>query len=154
MGETDKLLVNLGKIERGLAKIYEHLSKNEKFSGPVRTFWRTIMKEELLHAQVFEEIRERAAKDDSFHFEAGISMHELEAFVEKINALLRSTMTEDITEAEAYRLGAKIETELDESSFLNKISAADEAIAKRLKQVENDTKKHRMIMINHMRGID
>ena len=48
--DLDRLLVHLAKAETGLSKVYERLSKKEKFRQQVRGFWFELMNEELMHA--------------------------------------------------------------------------------------------------------
>jgi len=151
--ETDKLLVNLEKIERGLSKIYGHLALQNQFSRPVKAFWDTMQREESEHAQVFHEIHERANKDDSFEIDIDIDLNDLKSFVEKVNHLLKKVKNESVTESEAYSLGAMIEAELDEAHFLNKIYASDEKIYLSIKKLVNDTKKHNILLVNYSRGI-
>jgi hypothetical protein len=151
--ETDILLSSLAKIEAALCKVYEQLSKNEHFSGPVRKFWASISDEELLHAKIFTGIRERAMADSSVLVHLLIDRPQLESFVEKGKALLKTVINKNISESEAYTLASQIETELDEAAFLQRITINDPNFAKRLKQVENETKRHRVILVNYARGI-
>lgn len=151
--ETDKLLVNLAKIETGLSRVYEHLSKMDGFTNPVKNFWMTMKNEELGHAKVFNDIRERAKVDDSFEFEVDLDLKDLKGFVEKVNKLLEKIKKENITESEAYSFGALIEAELDEAEFMKKINTNDAGIAKNIKQIANDTKKHNLLLVNYSRGI-
>ena len=48
--ELDSLLVHLAKVETGLSKVYERLSKKEGFTPQVKKFWFELMNEELMHA--------------------------------------------------------------------------------------------------------
>ena len=151
--ETDKLLVNLAKIETGISRIYGHLSQMDNFTNPAKKFWMTMQDEELGHAEVFNDIRERAKVDDSFEFEIDIDLKELKDFVEKVNKLLEKIKKGGITESEAYSFGSLIEAEFDEAEFLKKIKTSDAGIAKKIKQIANDTKKHNLLLVNYSRGI-
>ena len=151
--KTDKLLVNLAKIETGLSRVYEHLSKMDGFTNPVKKFWTTMKDEELGHAKVFNDIREKAKIDDSFEFEIDIDLKDLKGFVEKVNKLLEKIKKESITESEAYSFGSLIEAELDEAEFMKKITTNDAGISKNIKQIANDTKKHNLLLVNYSRGI-
>jgi len=151
--ETDNILVNLAKIEKGISKIYQHLSKKDIFTPPVRKFWANLMEEELVHEKVFNDIREQAKVDDAFQFEIDTNLNELKDFVQKLNRLLEKIKEENVSESEAYSFGATIEIELDEADFLKKARTNDSAITKRIKQIEEETKKHRAMIINYSRGI-
>jgi len=151
--EADNLLVNLAKIERGISKIYQHLSKNENFTPPVKRFWGNLMEEELVHEKIFNDIRERAKVDDAFQFEIATDLNELEDFVQRLNTLLQNIKKENVSESEAYSFGATIEAEIDEADFLKKVKTNDPAITERIKLIELETKKHRAMIINYSKGI-
>ncbi|MBN2125279.1 MAG: hypothetical protein JW821_13360, partial [Deltaproteobacteria bacterium] len=116
--ETEKLLSNLENIETGLSRVYGHLSRKEHFSSPVKKFWTTLMEEELVHASVFRELLKKSREEASFQVEAKTDRTRLEAFVEKVNDLLKKVKKEDLSESEAYTIGALIEAELDEAHFV------------------------------------
>jgi hypothetical protein len=63
--EMDRLLVHLAKVETGFSKVYERLSKKEHFRQQVQGFWFDLMNEELMHARVFDKIREKACSPPS-----------------------------------------------------------------------------------------
>jgi len=151
--KVDNLLVNLAKIEQGLAKIYEYLSKQEAFTPPVKRFWGSIMEEERVHEKIFKDIRQRANADDSFEIEIDTDLDELKAFVHKLNVLLGGMKRSGVSESEAYSFGATIEVEIDEANFLKKIQTNDPDIAKKVNRVNSDTQKHRVMMVNYSRGI-
>ena len=150
---TNTLLVNLAKIERGVSKIYEHLSKRKGFTRPVQKFWKTLMEEELTHAKIFDAIREKGGVEDSFQFEIDADLGELKEFVQRANKLLVKIVAEDVSESEAYSFGAIIEAEFDEAAFIKKIKTNDEGIAKMIKRIDEETKKHRMVLMNYSRGV-
>jgi len=149
----DNLLVNLAKIERGMAKIYEYLSQQEAFTPPVKRFWGSIMEEERVHEKIFKDIRQRANEDDSFEIEIDTDLDELKTFVHKLNTLLEEMKRSGVSESEAYSFGATIEVEIDEANFLKKIQTNDPDIAKMVNRVNSDTQKHRVMMVNYSRGI-
>lgn len=151
--KSDNLLVNLAKIERGIARVYEYLSKLETFTPPVRRFWGAIMEEELVHEKIFKDIREKAIADDSFEIEIDTDLDELKAIVQKLNTLLENMKTSDVSEGEAYSFGATIEVEIDEANFLKRITANDPAITKMINRIDSETQKHRVMMVNYSRGI-
>ncbi|MFO7598725.1 MAG: hypothetical protein R6X27_02820 [Candidatus Desulfacyla sp.] len=151
--KIDNLLVNLAKIERGIARVYEYLSKLETFTPPVRRFWKTIMEEELVHEKIFKDIRERARVDDSFQIEIDTDLDELKGIVQKLNTLLDDIKKSAVSESQAYSFGATIEVEIDEANFLKKIKANDPEITKRLNRVDSETQKHRVMMVNYSRGL-
>ncbi|MBW1782407.1 MAG: hypothetical protein JRL30_16905 [Deltaproteobacteria bacterium] len=151
--EMDNLLVNLAKIERGLARIYEYLSRQETFTATVQRFWKTIMEEELVHEKIFNDIRERAKVDDSFQIEIETDLDGLKAFVGKLNALLDEIKKKDVSESDAYSFGATIEAEIDEANFLKKIRTNDPELTKMVEEIGLETKKHRAIIVNYSKGI-
>lgn len=150
--ELDRVLLNLAKVETGLSRIYEKLSGKTSFRLPVKTFWSGLAHEELIHAQVFNKIRERALSDGSFRIHIGVDVESLKAFVSRARELLREVETE-ISEAEAYRLCAQIEGELDEASFLDRVQVEDDVLKRNIARVKADTLKHKMVLINYARGI-
>lgn len=150
--EKDLIFRNLIKIESGIAKIYNRLSVKKNFSGPVQTFWRNIAMEEELHADIFDEIR-RGMINDEIPVAIHIDMETLKDFVDKINGLVKKTTSEEFSDSDAYSLGAFIEAELDEAEFIKAIKTTDQKFIKMLKRVENDTKKHRVMLVNYSRGI-
>jgi hypothetical protein len=118
--ETDRLLIGLAKIETGLSRIYEKLSGKPYFRPQVKSFWSELANEEMIHAQVFNKIREKMVSDDSFQVHIGSDMDFLKKFVDRAKELVKKVET-DISEAEAYNLCAQIEGELDEASFIDRI---------------------------------
>jgi rubrerythrin len=118
----------------------------------VKKFWATIAGEEKLHADTLDKIH-KAFKDNSINISVDIQIETLKGFVSKINDILPKASSEDLTESEAYSIGATIEVELDESGFTRMIQATDEKLSTLLKMIENDTKKHRVMLVNYSRGI-
>ncbi|MEW6616325.1 MAG: hypothetical protein AB1401_12795 [Thermodesulfobacteriota bacterium] len=158
--EHDLVLANLAKIEVGLSKIYQCFSECDNFTNPVKKFWETITKEELTHAKVFNDIRSKASIEKSFQVKILIDNNQLKLFVNKVNSLLKELRGKDSNEleiykneSEAYKFGASVEGDLDESNFFRKIKINDTEFTKKIQQIENATKKHLTIMINYSRGI-
>jgi len=150
--EQDRLLVHMAKVETGLSKIYARLSQKENFREQVRGFWFELTNEELMHAKVFNKIREKALSDDSFEVEVQVNDTQLRTFVEKARDLIKA-VEGDLTESAAYKLCAQIEGDLDEANFLDGIRMNDEAMTRSLQRVKADTRKHRMVLINYARGV-
>ncbi|MCU0597190.1 MAG: hypothetical protein MUC98_17245 [Desulfobacterota bacterium] len=150
--DTDRMLIGLAKVETGLSRIYEKLSGKPHFRPQVKTFWLELAKEEMAHAQVFNKIRERVVSDDSLQVRIGSDMDFLKEFVNKAKELVKKVET-DISEADAYNLCARIEGELDEASFTDRIELQDETLSRKLARVKADTRKHKMVLINYARGI-
>lgn len=150
--ETDRVLIGLAKIETGLSKVYEKLSGKSYFRPQVKSFWSELANEEMVHAQVFNKIRERVVSDDSFEVHIGQDLDYLKGFVNKAKELVKKVET-DISEAEAYNLCAQIEGELDEASFIDRIQIQDDMLSRKLARVKADTRKHRIVLINYARGI-
>ncbi len=150
--ETDRVLIGLAKIETGLSRIYEKLSGKPNFRPQVKSFWSELAKEEMVHAQVFNKVRERIACDDSLQVHIGSDMDSLKEFVNRARELVRKVET-DISEADAYNLCAQIEGELDEASFVDRIQMQDDVLNRKLARVKADTRKHKMVLINYARGI-
>jgi len=150
--ETDRVLIGLAKIETGLSRIYEKLSGKPNFRPQVKSFWSELAREEMVHAQVFNKVRERIASDDSLQVHIGSDMDSLKEFVNRARELVRKVET-DISEADAYNLCAQIEGELDEASFVDRIQMQDDVLNRKLARVKADTRKHKMVLINYARGI-
>ncbi len=151
--KMENLLTNLAKIERGISRIYEYLSTREDFTPPVKRFWKNIMEEELVHEKIFKEVQERARTEDAFQIEIDADINDLKAFVAKLNSLLTDIKKPDVSESEAYTVGATIEAEIDEAHFLSMIRTSDPEIDRKVKRIESDTQKHRMMIINYSRGL-
>ena len=150
--ETDRMLIGLAKIETGLSRVYEKLAGKPYFRPQVQGFWSELAKEEMVHAQVFNKVRERIVSDASLQVSIGADMNSLKEFVNKAKELVRKVDT-DLSEAEAYTLCARIEGELDEASFIDRIRMKDEGLNRKLAGVKADTRKHKMVLINYARGI-
>ena len=150
--DTDRVLIGLAKIETGLSRVYEKLAGKPYFRQQVKGFWSELAKEEMVHAQVFNKVRERIVSDNSLQVHIGLDMDFLKEFVTKAKALVKKVDT-DISETEAYNLSAQIEGELDEASFIDRIQMKDEELNRKLSRVKADTRKHRMVLINFARGI-
>ena len=150
--EKDLLLGNLVKIESGIAKIYNHFSTKINFTAPVQKFWRSLALEEELHADIFDEFRE-AMYNDGIPGVIHISIDKLKEFASKVNRLTKEVTVKKISESEAYSMGALIEAELDEAGFIQMIETTDQKFIGLLKRIENDTKKHRVMLVNYSRGI-
>ena len=150
--EKEKLILHLIKIETVLARLYSGFSTRNNFTVPVKKFWTTIAKEEELHGNILNKIHQ-AIKDDKTTVTLDIQIESLKKFIAKVNELFRKASSEDLEESEAYSIGATIEMELDESGFTKMIQTSDEKLNRLLKMVENDTKKHRVMLINYSRGV-
>jgi len=150
--ETDRVLIGLAKIETGLSKVYEKLSGKPYFRSQVKTFWSELAREEMVHAQVFNQIRGKAVSAPSFQLQLNYDLEFLRDFVNKARELVKKVET-DISEADAYTLCAQIEGELDEASFIDRIQMKDEGLNRKLSRVKADTRKHKMVLINYARGI-
>lgn len=150
--ENDRLLGILSTIESSLAKIYERFSTKKTFSKPVQKFWQSISKEEKLHAEYFDKIRE-GMDTDNIPVIINIDIERLKEFVNKVNRSVKEVMKEGYSESDAYSLGASIEVEMDESKFLKGIETTDQKFTRMLKKIENDTERHRIVLINYSRGI-
>ena len=150
--ETDRVLIGLAKIETGLSRIYEKLAEKPYFRPQVKSFWSELAKEEMVHAQVFNKVRERIVSDASLQVRIGSDINFLKEFVNKAKELVKKVET-DISEADAYNLCAQIEGELDEASFIDRIELQDDGLSRKLARVKADTRKHKMVLINYARGI-
>ena len=150
--KTDRVLVGLAKIETGLSRIYEKLAEKPYFRPQVKSFWSELAKEEMVHAQVFNKVRERIVSDASLQVRIGSDINFLKEFVNKAKELVKKVET-DISEADAYNLCAQIEGELDEASFIDRIELQDDGLSRKLARVKADTRKHKMVLINYARGI-
>jgi len=150
--ETDRMLIGLAKIETGMSRVYQKLSEKPYFRPQVKSFWSELAREEMVHAQVFNQIRGKIVSDDSFQLHIGSNMESLKKFVSKAKELIKNVERE-ISEAEAYNLCAKIEAELDEAKFVDHIRIQDETLSQKLSKIKADTRKHRMVLINYARGI-
>jgi len=151
--KSDNVLAHLTKIEIGLSKVYEQFSKRDRFSKPVKKFWETIMNEEIAHSKIIEEVREKARSEESFEIRTAIEIDQLEGFVDKVIVLLNEIKQKEISESEAYTYGATIEGDLDEVNFINKLKVNDSLISKKVELLKNSYNKHKVIMINHAKGI-
>lgn len=154
--KTDNLLASLAKVENNISKVYEWFSKNKTYTPPVRKFWTILMNEESKHEAMFKEIREikeKSKTDDQFNIHINMDMNNLKDFVTKVNSVLKEIKVKNISDAEAYSLASLIEAELNEAGFVENIITNDLNIIKKLKQIENDTKKHSMLLINYSKGI-
>jgi len=151
--KSDEVLANLEKIEIGLSKVYEQFSKKKQFSNPVKKFWITIMNEEITHSKIFEEIRDKAKSEESFEIENTVEIDELKGFVDKVIDLLNKIKRTDISESEAYTYGATIEGDLKEVNFINSLKVNDKNISKKVEFLKNSYNKHKVMMINHAKGI-
>jgi hypothetical protein len=150
--ETDRVLIGLAKIETGLYRIYEKLGEKPYFRPQVKRFWSELAEEEMVHAQVFNKVRERIVSDESLQVRIDSDMDFLKGFVNKARELVKK-VDGDISEADAYNLCAQIEGQLDEASFIDRIQMKDEGLNRKLARVKADTRKHKMVLINYARGI-
>ena len=150
--ENDHLLRILSTIESGIAKIYKRFSTKKSFSEPTQKFWRAISKEEELHAEYFEKIR-KGINTDNIPVVINIDIERLKEFVNKINRSVKDVMTGKYSESDAYSLGAGIEIEMGESKFIKGIETTDQKFTRMLKKIENDTERHRIVLVNYSRGI-
>ena len=150
--ETDRVLIGLAKIETGLSRVYEKLAGKPYFRPQVKSFWSELAKEEMVHAQVFNKVRERIVSDASLQVRIGSDINFLKEFVNKAKELVKKVET-DISEADAYNLCAQIEGELDVASFIDRIELQDDGLSRKLARVKADTRKHKMVLINYARGI-
>ena len=150
--QIDKALANLAGIEKGLAKIYLFLAERQKFSKPVQKFWRTLHEEELKHEALFQELRRAFQANPQALEITKLDQERLREFVGKVNALLDTVKSPDLSEAAAYSIGAKIEAEFDEGDFFRKIILHDEKLRAKVRNVANDCKRHSAVLVAYTRG--
>ncbi|MBN1905509.1 MAG: hypothetical protein JW927_10460 [Deltaproteobacteria bacterium] len=150
--ERDQILLGLIKIESVLNRLYSRFSAQKNFSPPVKRFWETIAHEEMLHADTLSGIR-RQVNDGGINIDIDIKIEKLKEFITNLNVFIKKASTGSMSETEAYSLGAQIEANLNESGFTKLIKTTDKKILELLKGIENDTKKHRVILVNYSRGI-
>jgi len=150
--EEDRMLIGLAKIETGLSRIYEKLSAKPHFRQQVKTFWAELAREEMAHAQVFNQLRAKMVSDASLQVHIRSDMDSLKEFVSKAKSLVKKVET-NISEAEAYTLCAQIEGEMDEAGFIDLVKVQDDGLSRKLARVKADTRKHRMVLINYARGV-
>ncbi len=150
--ENDHLLRILSTVESGIAKIYKRFSTKKSFSEPTQKFCRAKSKEEELHAEYFEKIR-KCINTDNIPVVINIDIERLKEFVNKINRSIKDVMTGKYSESDAYSLGAGIEIEMGESKFIKGIETTDQKFTRMLKKIENDTERHRVVLVNYSRGI-
>ncbi len=84
---------------------------------------------------------------------AKIEMDQLKSFIDQLKALLKQIVDKDLSESDAYNIGAEIEAALDEANFTKVIKVNDEDIAQKIKRLDLDNKKHGMILINYAKGV-
>jgi hypothetical protein len=147
------ILAGLDKIETGLSRVYKHLSEMGHFAEPVKVFWSSMSAEELMHARTIAEIREATLADEAIHLDLGIDRTQLRDFVQKVNSLLERVKRADMSESDAYSLAALIEAELNEAAFLDGVKIDDPGLAQKIRRMGNDTKRHRVILVNYARGV-
>ena len=150
--ETETLLLSLARIEAALAGLYEEFATNEQFSEPAREFWVSTMKEELEHAHLFNAIREDLKKDPSIQIEVNFESDRLRAVIRDFEGLKAEAFKKPISEQKAYELGVYAEERLSEFAFTKRISTDDRAIADRIKTVEQDTRRHQILLHNYSLG--
>lgn len=150
--ERDQLLLGLIKIESVICRVYTRFSTQKNFSSPVKKFWEAIALEERLHADTLSGIRKQV-NDGGVTIDIGIKIEKLKEFIARLNVLIKRASTDTLSESEAYSLGAELEANLNESDFIKLIKSTDKKIIELLKGIENDTKKHRVILVNYSRGI-
>lgn len=150
--ERDQLLLGLIKIESVICRLYTGFSTQKDFTPPVKKFWETISLEERLHADTLSGIR-RQVNDGDVTIDIDIKIEKLKGFIADLNVLIKKASSDNLSESEAYSLGAEIEANLNESGFTKLIKTTDKKILELLRGIENDTKKHRVILVNYSRGI-
>ena len=148
----EQIITSLIRIEDVLARLYNRFSTKSDFTAPVKKFWAAIAGEEKLHANIMEKMRE-AIHEEKATVSVDVQVEALKEFIAKINDIFKKAASDNLSEAEAYSLGATIEVELDEGGFTRLIHTTDQKLAKLLKLIENDTKKHRVMLVNYSRGI-
>ncbi len=148
----EQIITNLIRIEDVLARLYTRFSKKSDFTAPVKKFWATIAGEEKLHSNIMDKVCQ-AVREEKATVSVDLRIERLKEFISKLNEILKKASSENLSEAEAYSIGAKIEVELDEESFTGLIHTTDEKLDKLLKLIKNDTKKHRVMLVNYSRGI-
>ena len=89
--ETDLILLNLINVEKGIAKIYNTFSLKNSFSNPVKTFWKDLAKEEELHADMFDKMRQ-SYNDTDIQLSLKIDMTKLKQFVDELNVMLKEIL--------------------------------------------------------------
>jgi bisphosphoglycerate-independent phosphoglycerate mutase (AlkP superfamily) len=150
--ETETLLSSLARIEAALAGLYEKFATNEQFSEPVRQFWGSTMNEELEHAKLFNAIREDLKKNPSIQIEVNFDSDRLRHVIKDFQNLKAEVFKKPLSEQRAYELGVYAEEKLSEFAFTKRISTDNRAIAERIKTVEEDTRRHQILLHNYSLG--
>ena len=150
--ETESLLVNLAKIETAIARIYEKFATNGNFTESAKKFWTSTMVDEFKHAKLFESILKKSKKDDSIRIEVNVDNAFLRNTIKELRKILKEVNEGEVSESRAYELGAFIEEGIFEFGFSRRITTDNKNLANNIKEVEEDTKRHHLLLHNFSLG--
>jgi hypothetical protein len=146
--EDERLLTALEKIESAVARIYQAFAECDRFTDSAKKCWSSIVEAELKHARLFRELRERAARDGSMRVEVEFPLDQLKRVIQRLKRVREKIARHPVSESEAYSVGAFIEETLSEFSFSKRVRTDDAHIRRRIKEVENDTQDHYILLHN------
>ena len=110
------------------------------------------MNEELEHSELFNAIREDLKNDPSIQIEMNFDSDRLRAIVSDFKDLKEEVFKKPLSEQRAYELGVYVEEKLCEFAYTKRISTDNGAIAGRIKTVEEDTRRHQILLHNYSLG--
>ena len=147
--ETEKLLILLEKTEQTMSEIYGSLAVNQSFGDDARRFWATMMDAELEHAALFRNIRKNARHNEDVQIESNINVDRLIKSYKKIKKVQKMVIENELSEKQAYTLGAGLEEKLYEFSYCKRLTSNNKKIMNGIKKVDDDTKHHYFLLHNY-----
>jgi hypothetical protein len=153
--EVEKTLILLERIERTISNIYGSLAVNDSFNDRAQRFWATMLAAELEHAALFRNIREEGKHDEATQIELSFDVEQLGRSYKKIKKIEKKVITAEISEKDAYSLGAFIEESLYEYSYSKRVTSNNQSIQSKIEKVEEDTRQHYILLHNYsLNGIN
>lgn len=151
--ETERLLTALERIESAVAKIYQAFAVSHDFTDSAKECWSSVLEAELKHARLFQELREKATQDGSIQVEVDFPLDQLKRVIQRFKRVRDEIVAGGvISESEAYSVGAFIEEVLTEFSFSKRVKTSDPNALKRIKEIENETRHHYILLHNRSLG--
>ncbi|MFC1820528.1 hypothetical protein ACFLZG_05535 [Thermodesulfobacteriota bacterium] len=147
--EAEKLLILVEKIEKTMSEIYGSLAINQSFGDEVRRFWTTMMDSELEHVALFRNIRKKAQQDKAVQIELNFNANHLMKSYQKIKKVQKIVIGGELSEKQAYTLGANLEEKLHEFTFCKRIKSNNKNIMNGIRKVDEDTKHHYFLLHNY-----
>ncbi len=141
MEERSKDIISkMEMLERVIGQLYKVYAR---IFPSHYSFWIQLVQEEELHAKLLSELKKETQYGKIFFDEKRFSLNAIQTTIRYVMQKITQANNNALTEQEAYNIAWDIENGLLEKNFFQNFKTNDNFIANILKNIIDDTEKHR-----------